>query len=189
MSPDFSKLRIAVIATHGFEESELTSPVEALKKAGAQVDVISPEAGEIQGFKHHDKSIKVKVDRTLGEAKPESYHGVVLPGGALNADSLRMNQKAQSFVKHFANSGLPIAAICHAPWLLVSAGLVRAKTLTSYPSIQDDIRNADGNWVDKEVCLDETLITSRAPKDLPAFNRVLIKLLEDQAGKIPSKVA
>lgn len=189
MIDHLSRLRVAVLATHGFEETELTSPVQALRNAGIRVDIISPKAGTIQGFKHHDKSIKIKVDRTLDEARPEEYQGLVLPGGALNADALRMDPGAQAFVKYFWNARLPVAAICHAPWLLVSAGLVRAKTLTSFPSIQDDIRNADGNWVDKEVCLDETLITSRKPADLPAFNRVLLKLMAAQARPIQTNAA
>lgn len=172
-----SKVRVAVLATDGFEEAELTSPVQALREAGAQVDVISLKPGEIQGFKHHDKTIRVKVDRVLSDAKFEDYQGLVLPGGALNADALRTDQSVQRFVKSFWNAGLPVAAICHAPWILVSADLVKAKTLTSYPSIQDDIRNADGNWVDKQVCVDLNLITSRKPDDLPAFNSELINQL------------
>jgi protease I len=172
-----NSVRVAVLATDGFEETELTSPVQALRESGAQVDVISLKAGEIQGFKHHDKTIRVKVDRVLSEARFEDYQGIVLPGGALNADALRMDRDVQTFVKSFWNAGLPVAAICHAPWILVSTDLVKAKTLTSYPSIQDDIRNADGNWVDKQVCIDESLITSRQPDDLPAFNGEIVKQL------------
>ena len=172
-----SNIRVAVLATDGFEESELTSPAEALRMAGATVDVISPKSGQIQAFKHHDKSIRVRVDRALKDVRPEEYDGLVLPGGALNADALRMDWEVQSFVKAFSNAALPIAAICHAPWILISTGIVAGKTLTSYPSIQDDIRNADGNWVDKQVCVDETLVTSRSPADLLAFNRELISQL------------
>jgi protease I len=172
-----ARVRVAVLATDGFEEAELTSPVQAMRDAGAQVDVISLEKGEIQGFKHQEKSIRVKVDRALDEVEFDDYQGIVLPGGALNADALRMDRRVQTFVKSFFNAGLPVAAVCHAPWILISAGIARAKTLTSYPSIQDDIINADGNWVDKEVCVDENLITSRKPADLPAFNREIIKQL------------
>jgi protease I len=177
-----TNVRVAVLATDGFEETELTSPVQALREAGAQVDVISLHPGEIQGFKHQDKSIRVKVDKVLSDARFEDYQGIVLPGGALNADALRTDARVQTFVKSFWNAGLPVAAICHAPWILISAGLVRAKTLTSYPSIQDDIVNADGNWVDKALCVDEPLITSRKPDDLPAFNGEIIKQLTRYAS-------
>ena len=173
---DLTNLRVAVLATDGFEETELTEPVAALKKAGAQVDIISLKEGEIQAFKHHDKSIKVKVDRTFDQVKAEHYDALMLPGGALNADTLRAESKVQTFVKEITLACKPIAAICHAGWILVSANVLRGKTLTSYYTIQDDIRNAGAKWVDKEVVVDSNLVTSRKPDDLPAFNREMIDL-------------
>lgn len=173
--PELSKLRVAVLVTDGFEESELTEPVRALREAGAHVEVIAPKPGHVQAFRHHDKSIKVGVDRTLEETNPESYDALVLPGGALNADALRVVPAARSFIRQMSTAGKPIAAICHAPWTLVSAGVVRGRTLTSYHTIEDDVRNAGGHWVDREVVLDENLITSRQPSDIPAFNREMIR--------------
>jgi len=174
--PDLSNMRVAVIATDGFEESELTQPVQALKEAGASVDIVSNHSGQIQAFRHHDKSQKIDVDRTLDEAKPEEYDAIMLPGGALNADILRMEEKVHSFIRNMQEAGKPIAAICHAPWELVSAGLVRGRKLTSYYTIQDDIRNAGGTWLDEEVIVDGNLVTSRKPDDLDAFNREMLGL-------------
>lgn len=174
---ELSELRVAVIATDGFEESELTEPVRALKEAGAQVEVLSLQTGKIQAFRHHDKSITVDVDRTLEEAQPNEYDALMLPGGALNADTLRVEPKVQAFVQEMQNAGKPMAAICHAPWILVSADLVRGRTLTTYHTIQDDIRNAGGNWVDQEVVVDGNWVTSRQPSDIPAFNREMLNLL------------
>jgi protease I len=139
---DLSNLRIAVIATDGFEESELTEPVKALKEAGATVEVLSLKQGEIQAFRHHDKSIKVSVDQAIDSVQPDNYNALLLPGGALNTDTLRVEPSVRSFLQHFQKAGKPIAAICHAPWLLVSANLVGGRTLTGYHTIQDDIRNA-----------------------------------------------
>jgi deglycase len=169
-------IRAAILATDGFEESELTEPKNALQQAGAMVDVIAPHEGQIQAFRHHDKSITVSVDRTLNQASPDEYDVLVLPGGALNADQMRMEGKVREFIQRFQQDGRPMAVICHAPWELVSAGLVRGRTLTSWPTVQDDLRNAGGNWVDREVVVDGNLVTSRGPQDLPAFNRELIKL-------------
>ncbi len=177
-----AELRVAVIATDGFEEAELTEPVKALRDAGAKVDIIAPHSGSIQAFKHHDKSITVPVDRTLDSVNPEEYLAVVLPGGALNADEMRLNPKMQEFVRAMDKAGKPMAVICHAPWELVSAGLARGRTMTSWPSVQDDIRNAGGTWVDREVVVDGNLITSRKPDDLPAFNRELLQRLTKQHG-------
>ncbi len=172
---DLSNLRVAILATDGFEESELIEPARALREAGARVDIIAPHGGEIQGFKHHDKSITVKVDRTLDEARPDDYDALQLPGGALNADQLRTVPQVQRFIQAIDKAGKPIAVICHAPWELVSAGVVRGRTLTSWPSVQDDIRNAGGTWVDREVVTDQGLVTSRKPDDIPAFNRKMIE--------------
>lgn len=173
---DLSNFRVAVLATDGFEEVELTEPVKALREAGARVEVISTKSGQIQAFRHHDKGTTVNVDCTLDEAQPSEYDAVLLPGGALNADELRMEQKVQSFLQQIQQAGKPFAVICHAPWELVSANLVRGRTLTSFYTIQDDIRNAGGNWVDREVVVDENWVTSRKPDDIPAFTREMLNL-------------
>jgi deglycase len=177
--------RVAIMATDGFEESELTEPMRALREAGAKVEVIAPKGGSIQGFRHFDKGQSVTVDRTLDEAQPEEYDALMMPGGALNADALRVVQRAQEFVRSFQEAGKPVAAICHAPWTLISAGVVRGRTLTSYHTIQDDVRNAGGNWVDREVVEDSNWVTSRQPSDLPAFNKAMLKLFaRSPAGAI-----
>jgi protease I len=177
--PELNNFRVAVLATDGFEEAELTEPVQALKDAGAQVTIVAPKKGEIQGFRHFDKGKTVKADRTIDEVRPEDFDGVHLPGGAQNADFMRMVPGVRAFLKAFQDTGKPIAFICHAPWELVSAGLVRGRTLTSYHTIQDDIRNAGGTWVDREVVEDENWVSSRQPKDLPAFNKAMIRLFEN----------
>ncbi len=174
--PELSGLRVAIMATDGFEESELTEPLRALREAGAQVDVVAPHGGQIQGMKHADKASTVHVDRTLDEARPGEYDALELPGGALNADAMRMNPKAQAFVREFQSAGKPMAVICHAPWILVSAGLVKGRTLTSYHTIQDDIRNAGGEWVNEEVVVDGNWVTSRQPSDIPAFNKAMLQM-------------
>ncbi len=173
---ELTGFRVAVLATDGFEESELTEPVKALKEAGAEVTIVSPKKGEIQGFRHDTKSSKVKVDRTLADVRADDFDAVQLPGGALNADAMRMVPEVQSFLRQMQEAGKPMASISHAPWELVSAGLVRGRTLTSYHTIQDDMRNAGGNWVDREVVEDGNWVTSRQPKDLPAFNRAMLAL-------------
>jgi protease I len=173
---ELDHLRVAVLATDGFEESELTEPVRALRDAGAAVDIIAPKAGAIQAFRHFDKTMTVRVDRTLSEVKPENYDALMLPGGALNADTMRAVPQALSFIQRMSAMGKPIAAICHAPWELISAGVVRDRLLTSYHTIQDDVRNAGGFWVDREVAVDQDLVTSRQPSDLPAFNKQMIRV-------------
>jgi protease I len=175
---DLSGKKVAVLATDYFEEAELTGPVKALKDAGATVEIIAPKGGEIKGLKHVEPGQAVKVDKTLDEADPDDYDALVLPGGAVNADHLRIEKKAQDFViKLMDEMSKPTAVICHAPWLLVSAGLARGRKLTSYHTIQDDLRNAGADWVDEEVVVDGNLITSRGPDDLPAFNEALITKL------------
>jgi protease I len=174
---ELTDFRVAVIATDGFEESELTEPVKALRDAGAQVTIVSLKPGQIQGVRHDlDKTIKVKVERIIGDISAEEFDGVHLPGGTVNADTLRMVPEVQAFLQAMQDAGKPITAICHAPWELVSAGLVRDRRLTSYHSIQDDIRNAGGNWLDREVVEDGNWVTSRQPDDLPAFNRAMLAL-------------
>lgn len=170
-------LRVAVVATDGFEETELTTPVAALRDAGAEVTILSLEPGQIQAVRHDlEKTIQVDVDRPISEVSADDFDAVHLPGGAVNADSLRMDGRVQGFLQAMQAAGKPFAVICHAPWELVSAGLVRGRTLTSYPSIQDDIKNAGGHWVDREVIEDGNWVTSRKPDDLPAFKEAMIAL-------------
>src|SRR5437660_262179 len=169
--------RVAVLATDGFEESELTEPVKALEDAGAQVTILSLKPGKIQGVRHDlDKTVKVNADRLIGDVSAEVFDAVHLPGGTVNADSMRMVREVQAFLRAMQEAGKPLSAICHAPWELVSAGLVPGRTLTSYHTIQDDIRNAGATWLDREVVEDGNWVTSRQPTDLPAFSRAMIKL-------------
>ena len=169
--------KIAFLAANAFEESELMKPWEALKGAGAEVELVSLEEGEITAL--DEEKLKggksVKVDKTVEEAKAADYDGLVLPGGVMNPDKLRMDENAVHFVREFFEQGKPVGAICHGPWTLVEAGVVRGRTLTSFQSIQTDIRNAGGNWFDEEVHTDNGLVTSRKPDDLPAFNKKLIE--------------
>ena len=176
--------RVAVLATDGFEESELTVPVMALWNARATATILAPRAGYIQGVRHDlDKTVKLAVDRTIGDATADEFDAVHLPGGTVNADSLRAVPEVQRFLRAIEAAGKPITAICHAPWELVSAGLVRGRTLTSYPSIRDDILNAGGEWVDREVVRDGNWVTSRQPADLPAFNRAMLALFLVSAAR------
>ncbi|MDQ6927419.1 MAG: type 1 glutamine amidotransferase, partial [Actinomycetota bacterium] len=160
------------------EQVELTEPWKALKDAGAETELIAPKDGEVQAFNHLDRGDTFHVDRTTSQAKADDYDGLMLPGGVANPDQLRTNDSAVTFVQKIADSGKPIAAICHAPWTLVEAGVVDGRTLTSWPSLKTDIRNAGGNWVDEEVHVDKGLVTSRKPDDLPAFN---VKMVEEFA--------
>jgi len=173
---ELNNLRVAVIATDGFEESELTEPVRALREAHAEVEILSPKAGSIQAFRHFDKTITVPVDRAISDANASSYDALVLPGGALNADQIRVVPGVRAFIRSMNEAGKPMAVICHAPWELISADVVRGRTLTSYHTIEDDVRNAGGHWVDREVVIDENLVTSRQPSDLPAFNREMLRV-------------
>jgi protease I len=169
--------RVAVIATDLFEESELVKPKEALDQAGAKTEVIAPHGGELQAVRHDAKTIKVEIDKTLDEVAPEDYDAVLLPGGAFNADALRVNGTAQAFVRAMDEAGKPVAVICHGPWLLVSAGLVQGRHLTSYHTIADDLKNAGAEWTDDEVVVDGNWVSSRQPDDIPAFNDAMIKLI------------
>jgi protease I len=178
-------LRVAILATDGFEASELTEPRRALDEAGAETRVLAPHPGEIYGMKHHDKDGAVAVDMTLADADPNDFDAVLLPGGALNADALRVAEKAKDFVGAIEQADKPIAVICHGPWLLVSADLVHRHLLTSYHTIEDDIVNAGGRWEDKEVIRDKNWVSSRKPDDLPAFNREMLRLFaEYRAGQV-----
>jgi len=182
MASDLKQCKVAILAVDGFEEAELVEPQRALKEAGVQVDVISQKPGEIQGFQHVDKGNKVKVDRTFGEARPDEYDAVVLPGGVVNGDALRIVPEAQSFVKAANAAHKPIAIICHGGWLAVSSDIVRGHKLTSWPTLQDDMRNAGATWVDERVVRDGNFITSRKPDDIPAFNAELLSALRETRG-------
>lgn len=175
-SGELNGLRVAILATDGFEEAELVEPRKALDEAGAKTSVIAPRRGKIQGMKHDVKAGSVEVDLTFAEADADQFDAVLLPGGALNADALRMVEPARAFVRKIDSHRKPIAVICHGPWLLVSSGLTFERTLTSYFTIQDDIRNAGGIWVDQEAVQDRNWISSRKPDDIPAFNRKIISV-------------
>jgi protease I len=173
---------IAILATDGFEQSELTKPKKALEEAGARTQVVSPDGEKIKGWDKKDWGEEVPVDITLDSADPARYDALVLPGGVMNPDQLRMNPAAVRFVKHFLEHAKPVAAICHGPWMLVEAGAVQGRTVTSWPSLKTDIRNAGGTWVDEEVVLSNGVVTSRKPDDIPAFNRQMIDLFSKGAG-------
>ena len=179
---NLSGIRVAILATDLFEEAELVKPKEALEQAGAKTTVVAPHAGEIQAVQHDTKTQKVKVDQTLSEAVPGDFDAVLLPGGAMNADALRVEKKAQQFVQEIDRAGKPIAVICHGPWLLISAGLARGRKLTSYHTIQDDLKNAGANWQDSEVVRDRNWVSSRQPSDIPAFNREVTNLFAEAKG-------
>jgi deglycase len=167
--------RIAFLATDMVEQVELTEPWKAVEQAGGQPELVSLEDGEIQGFNHYDMADSFPVDRTVSEVSSDDYDGLVLPGGVGNPDTLRTDEDAVRFVRTFVEAGKPVAVICHGPWTLVEADVVRDRTLTSYPSVKTDIRNAGGNWVDREVVVDGNLISSRQPDDLPAFCKTLVE--------------
>jgi protease I len=166
---------IAILATDGVEQVELLSPRDALIQAGARVEVISPEGGEIQGFDHLTPDKKINSDKSLGQVRAEDYDGLVLPGGVANPDQMRTEKSVQDFIRGFFDAGKPVGAICHAPWLLIDAGVVRGRKLTSYKTIRLDLKNAGAEVVDQEVVVDKGLVTSRSPDDLPAFNAKLIE--------------
>ncbi|MBX3016424.1 MAG: type 1 glutamine amidotransferase [Bdellovibrionaceae bacterium] len=175
--------RIAIVATNGFEESELFEPLKALRDADADVEIISPKAGKIRAWKDNDWGSSIAVDRVVQEATPEDYDGLVLPGGVINSDKLRGEADVVSFVKSIAENGTPIAAICHAAWTLIETGCVSGHEMTSWPSLKTDLQNAGANWVDREVVTDHGWVTSRKPDDLPAFNQKMIE--EFGEGKHP----
>lgn len=164
-----------LVANEGIEQVELTEPRKALEEAGATVELLAPESGEAQAFNHLDKADSFPVDRAVGDADADSYDALMLPGGVANPDNLRTHPEAVAFVRAFFDAGKPVAAICHAPWTLVEADVVRNRKLTSWPSLQTDIRNAGGQWADEEVIVDQGLVTSRKPDDLPAFNAKMVE--------------
>jgi protease I len=174
---DLSKKHIAVLVTEGYEQVELTEPVKALQGAGAVVDIISEKRGPVRGFKHHDPADTVDANLAFDEAQPEGYDALLLPGGAFNADSIRVMPQAQRFVQFFDREKRPMAVICHAPWLLIDSGVAEDRELTSWPTIKTDLVNAGANWVDREVVVDGSLVTSRGPNDIPAFNREFMRLI------------
>ena len=175
MSNELQGKRIAILATDGFEQVELTEPKKNLEQAGARTEILSIKEGEIKGWNHTDWGEKVKVDRLVKNASPADYDALVLPGGVINPDKLRTDESAVAFVRNFANSGKTVAAICHGPWTLVEAGVVRGKTMTSWPSLHTDLINAGARWVDEQVVTDGNFISSRKPDDIPAFSQAMIQ--------------
>lgn len=178
MPSNLSGKTIAILATDGFEQSELLEPRKALDQAGAKTVVVAPKSGSIRAWNLKDWGDNVAVDQSLDQADAQQFDALVLPGGVMNPDHLRMDRKAVEFVRRFAASGKPVAAICHGPWTLIEAGLVRGKTMTSWPSLRTDLTNAGAKWVDQEVVSDGVFITSRNPQDIPAFSRTLIEAVE-----------
>ncbi|MBT9186884.1 type 1 glutamine amidotransferase domain-containing protein [Zobellia russellii] len=171
--------RIAILATNGFEESELKSPKEAMEKEGFQVDIVSLESGEIKGWANGNWSNSYKVDKTIDQVTAEDYNALMLPGGVINPDKLRREEKVLTFVRDFFKQEKPVAAICHAAWTLISADVVKGRKMTSFNSIKDDLVNAGANWVDEEVVVDQGFVTSRNPDDLPAFNSKLVEEIKE----------
>jgi deglycase len=186
--------RIAILATDMFEQVELVEPRKALDDAGAETEIVSLESGEIQGFNHYDKADKFPVDKTVKDVSVDDYDALLLPGGVGNPDTLRMDEHAVRFVRSFFEAGKPVGAICHAPWMLVEADVVRGRPVASWPSLKTDIRNAGGTWMDKQVVVDNGLVTSRKPDDIPAFNEKIIEEFaegrhEEQAASVGAGTA
>jgi len=175
MGDQLSGKKIAILVADGFEQIEMTDPRAALDNEGADTRIVSVKSGQIQGMHHADKGEKFDVDLTLDDTDPADFDALLIPGGLMNPDTLRSIPKALEFARHFFEEGKPVAAICHGPWVLIDAGVVRGRTLTSWPAIKTDVRNAGGNWVDQEVVVDNGLVTSRKPDDIPAFNRKMIE--------------
>jgi protease I len=167
--------KVAILVTDGFEQVEMTKPRQALDEAGAETKIVSTHSGQIFGMNHADKGDKFDVDLTLDEARPEEFDALMIPGGLLNPDTLRSNDNALEFARHFFNKGKPVAAICHGPQVLISADLVRGRKMTSWPAIKVDMRNAGASWVDEEVVVDNGVVSSRKPDDIPAFNKKMIE--------------
>lgn len=179
MPNDLHGKRIAILATNGVEQVEMTEPRKALEEAGAKTDLVSPAQGKLQAWKHMEKGDQFPVDVQLDAADPNQYDGLLLPGGVANPDQLRQLPHAVEFVRSFFDRDKPVAAICHAPWMLVEADVVRGRTLTSWPSLKTDLKNAGAKWVDREVVEDDNLVTSRKPDDIPAFNRKILDLFSE----------
>jgi protease I len=181
--PNLRGMRVAIIATDLFEEAELIQPREALQRAGAQTVVVAPHGGEIQAVQHDKKTQKVKVDMTLDKAKSKDFDAVLIPGGAMNSDALRIEPKAQQLVREIDSEQKPIAVICHGPWLLISADLVRGHEMTSYHTIRDDVRNAGANYRDEECVRDRNWVSSRQPSDIPRFNQEMLQLFDESFNR------
>jgi protease I len=179
MARDVNGKKVAILTENGFEEVELTSPMNALEQAGASVEIISPQKEKVKAWDHDHWSIELPVDKMLSDARPEDYDMLLLPGGVLNPDTLRLNKEAVSFAQHFLEQGKPLAAICHGPQTLIETGMLDGRTMTSYHSIKTDLINAGVNWVDKEVVVDNGLVTSRSPQDLDAFNKKMLEELSE----------
>lgn len=182
--------RVAILATDGFEEAELLEPWKALREAGAAVDIVSLKAGDIRGYRHDQPGTLVAATVEVASAEADDYDGLVLPGGVRSPDVLRMDRSAVNFVKDFVDAAKPIAAICHGPWTLIEAGGVKGRRLTSWPSLRTDLRNAGAEWVNEEVVVDEGLVTSRKPADLPAFNRKMVEEIAEgrhRRGRSPRR--
>ena len=175
MSKDLNNCRVAILVADGFEQVEMTEPRKALDEAGAETQIVSPVQGEVQGWKHYEHADKFPVDVTLENADPDDFDALLLPGGVANPDQLRMNPDAVEFVRGFFDEGKPVAVICHGPWTLVEADVVRGRKITSWPSVKTDLINAGANWVDSEVIVDNGLVSSRKPDDIPAFNEKMIE--------------
>ena len=182
MAKELEGKRVAILVENGFEQVELTEPKKALEDAGAIVDIISPKPGSVKGWQHTDWGDKLDVDLALADARAEDYDALLLPGGVMNPDKLRMNPEAVRFVAAFVDAGKPIAAICHGPWTLIEAGGVSGRTMTSWPSLQSDLRNAGATWVDRECVVDRGLVTSRKPDDIPVFNETMIAEFAREGG-------
>ena len=180
---ELSGKKIAILATDGVEQVELTTPQKTLRDAGAEVTIVSPKSGKIQGMNHDQKGDQITVDATLANIKPEQFDALILPGGVANPDTLRIDKNAVAFVKSFVAAGKPISAVCHGPWLLIEADAVRGKTVTSWPSLQTDLRNAGATWVDQPVVRDGMLVTSRKPDDLEAFGQETIAMIAGSAQR------
>ncbi len=175
MARKLDRKKVAILVTDGFEQVELTKPREALDEAGADSKIVSLKPGKIQGMHHADKGDKFDVDLTLDEARPEEFDALMIPGGLINPDALRLNDDALEFTRQFFREGKPVAAMCHGPWVLIDAGVVRGRTLTSWPAIKTDVKNAGGKWINEDVVVDNGLVTSRKPDDIPAFNKKMIE--------------
>ncbi|MBC9931660.1 type 1 glutamine amidotransferase domain-containing protein [Chitinophaga qingshengii] len=181
MGTQLQNKKVAILVANGFEEVEMTAPLEALKEAGAKVDIISPEKGKVRAWAEKEWGKDYPVDKSLSDANAQDYDALVLPGGVLNPDQLRINQQAVTFVGGFFEDGKPIAAICHGPWTLIETGEIKGRRVTSYPSLKTDLENAGAIWTDEEVVTDNGLVTSRTPKDLPAFCKKMVEEIAEGA--------
>lgn len=180
---DIKGLKIAILVTDGFEQVELTEPRKALDEAGADTSIVSPKDGQVRGWKFTEWGDSLPVDMPLDQARPDQFDALLLPGGVINPDALRIDEKAVAFAKAFFDAGKPVASICHGPWTIIEAGGARGRRLTSWPSLKTDLKNAGAEWVDQEVVVDQGLVTSRKPDDIPAFNPEIIKLFASARGR------